>query len=98
MKKNILIFLTLLFLSGCAKHLAEGTVIEKHYVEAHNTYSPIVMIVNKRTQIIPRWIRYSDRWYISVEMDNIQDQWDVTEEFYNSIKIGDWVSREARQK
>ena len=94
MKKRILIVLLLLFLTACTKHLEEGIVIEKHFEEAHTVYLPTVIIINKVTRIIPRWISYDDRWYIIVQQDEKRDSWDVSEEVYDSVEIGDYVKRE----
>ena len=93
-KRGILIFLILIILTSCVNHLNEGIIIEKHYTKAYNLYSPMIIIVNKRTQIIPRWIYHPDRWYIVVQKDNVKDIWDITEEYYNSIEIGDYVKIE----
>ena len=93
MKKRILIVLLLLFLTACT-NLEEGVVIEKHFEEAHNSYSPMIIIVNKATRIIPRWIYHADRWYIIVQQEEQKDSWDVSEEVYDSVEIGDYVKRE----
>ena len=95
--RKVLLFL-LLFLAACSKPLYEGTVTDKHYDEAHRIYSPMIMNVNKHTQIIPRWIHYPDRWYVSVQNGEEKDIWEVTEEYYDSVEVGDYITSEQRQK
>ena len=89
MKKIIPILL--LLLTACSKPLYGGTVIEKCYEPAHKVYQPIV-IPGKNVLIIPHWIHYSDRWYIWIQNGEEKDSWDVTEEYYNSVEVGDYVT------
>lgn len=51
------------------------------------------MHANKQTRIIPRWINHSDSWSILVKNDNGSDWWSVTESYYNSVEVGDFVDR-----
>ena len=95
MKKVLLIvvIVCILFLTGCAKTLNAGIVIGKEFSPAHKVYSPLIMHINKHTQIIPRWITHSDRWYIYVQDGDDKDCWEVSKEYYDSVEIGDHVER-----
>ena len=88
----ILLVLCIFVLAGC-KSIDNGTVIDKSYSPAHRSYQPMVMIVNKHTRIIPRWINHPDVWSILVENEDGRDWWNVSEDFYNSVEIGDKVDR-----
>ena len=88
----VLFVLSVFILVGC-KNVDYGVVIDKSYSPAHRSYQPMVMIVNKRTQIIPRWINHPDVWSILVENEDGRDWWNVSEDFYNSVEIGDKVDR-----
>lgn len=73
--------------------LTEGVVIGKDYTPAHKVYSPIHMNVNGKTQIIPHWNYVSEKWCITVQNGDDTDWWYVSESYYDSVKIGDWVSK-----
>lgn len=73
--------------------LTEGVVIRKDYTPAHNVYSPIHMNVNGKTQIIPHWNYHPDRWSVTVQNGEDTDWWYVSESYYDSVKIGDWVTK-----
>ena len=88
----LLLFISMLvFLTGC-KSIDYGTVIEKSFTPAHRSYQPMV-IVGKHTMIIPRWISHPDRWSILIENEYGHDWWRVSEEYYNSVNVGDSVDR-----
>ena len=96
LKKIMLVFaiiICLFILTGCRKQIDFGTVADKSFTPAHKVYSPMIMCVNKKTRIIPRWINHSDKWSILVQNDDGSEWWDVTEEFFNSVEIGDSVDR-----
>ena len=96
MKKIILTLL--LLLTACSKPLYEGTVIEKHFSKEHKLYQPIIINVNKQIQIIPRWITISDHWYIEIQNGDKKGFWDVSEDYYNSVEVGDYVTSEQLQE
>ena len=98
MKKTLLIVIIgcILFLTGCSKTLNTGIVTDKKLSHAHKVYSPIIMRVNKHTQIIPRWINHPDRWFIYVQDGDDKDCWEVSEEYYGSVEIGDHVERVSK--
>lgn len=87
----------MLFLSGCT-HINYGTVIDKSFSPAHKTYSPIIMHINKSPRIIPRWINHSASWSILVQNDDGKEWWKVSEDYYNSINIGDSVDRRTNDQ
>lgn len=93
---TIMVFVILFALTGCTS-INNGTVAEKAFKAAHRTYAPMIMRISKTTKIIPRWYSHPDSWRILVENDGHREWWDVTEEFYNSVDIGDYVDRKTRQ-
>ena len=87
------IVLVMLFaLTGCTS-VDNGIVVEKAFTAAHRTYAPMIMHIGRTTQIIPHWRSHPDSWSILVENDDHREWWDVTEDFYNSVDIGDYVDR-----
>ena len=95
--KKLVLFL-LLMLTACSAPLYAGTVTEKVYTPAHKTYAPIVMIVNKTTRVIPRWVNHGDEWLVWIQNGEDRDSWTVSEEYYNSVEVGDYVTSEQLQK
>lgn len=89
---TIIVLVILFALTGCTS-VNNGVVVEKAFTAAHRTYAPIMMHVGKMTQIIPHWHSHPDSWRILVENNDHREWWDVTEEFYNSVDIGDYVDR-----
>jgi len=87
---TIMVLVMLIVLTGCTS-VNNGIVVEKSFTAAHRTYAPI--IIGKAPHIIPRWHSHPDSWRILVENDAHREWWDVTEEFYNSVDIGDYVDR-----
>lgn len=95
--KKLVLFL-LLLLTACSSPLYAGTVTEKVYSPAHKIYWPIYIRTNKSTQVIPHWIHYPDSWYILIQNEDKKDSWTVSEEYYNSVEVGDYVTSEQLQK
>ena len=89
----IIVALVMLFALASCTSVNNGTVVKKEFTAAHKTYAQSIMQIGKMTQIIPRWISNPDSWHILVETDGRREWWDVTEEFYNSVDIGDYVDR-----
>ena len=75
------------------KPLTEGYVTGKDYTPAHNSYAPIHMNVNGTTQIIPHWNYYPDKWKLTIQNGEDTDWWYVSESYYDSVKIGEWVTK-----
>lgn len=75
----LLIVGTLAYFLFIHEPLTEGYVIGKNYTPAHNTYAPIHMNVNGRC--------------ITVQNGDNTDWWYVSESYYDSVKIGDWVTK-----
>lgn len=74
------IMLAILFmLTGCTS-IDNGTVVDKAFIATHRIYGSMIM-------------RISDSWRILVENNEHKEWWDVTEEYYNSVNIGDYVDR-----
>jgi hypothetical protein len=93
----IMVLVMLFALAGCTS-VDNGTVVEKAFTAAHRTYVPLIMHINKTTRIIPRWINHPDTWRILVENDDHREWWNVTEDFYNSVDVGDYVDRRKQDK
>ena len=91
-KLILIVIICLLLLTGC-RHIDYGIVIDKSYSPAHKTYNPIIMHVNNSTRIIPRWINHSASWSILVQNDDGKAWWAVSEDYFNSVDIGDSVDR-----
>ena len=88
----LLILSILLFFCGCG--VTEGTVCAKDFTPAHNVYMPYTVIINKRVHVMPRWVHYNDRFSICVENEEgRRDWWTVSESYYNTVSVGDYVKR-----
>lgn len=98
MKRIVIIVLLLAMLAclvGCSS-VDYGMVKEKSFIPAHRIYQPIIMISGMRTQVIPRWIRHEASWEILVENDKGRNWWYVSEDYFNSVNVGDYVDRRNR--
>lgn len=88
----VLLFAMLACLVGCSS-VDYGIVKEKSFVPAHRTYQPMIIVSGARTQVIPCWVSHEASWQILVENDKGNDWWYVSEDYFNSINIGDYVNR-----
>lgn len=94
------VILTVLSFSACTTESFEGEVCELEYKEAYTTtlILPITIFNGKTSSVImiPYFRHYPNRWRVKVrEYDTdsnkyIYHECYVTEETYNSLKIGDW--------
>lgn len=73
--------------------LTEGEVIDKYYEPAHEVYSPINITIDGKNQTIQNWRQVGDKWRLIVQNGDKKDIWFVSESFYNSVKVGDWVKK-----
>ncbi len=90
----VLLAILIFLLSGCSSRLDAGTIISKQYEPSHRLYQPMVMIINKRTTIIPRWVNIPDKWFITIQSEQETDIWQVSKSYYQQVEIGDYVERE----
>lgn len=93
----IILFATVLILSGCSSKITEGEVYEKEYKEAHTSVAvvPITTYNGKTSSVhmIPYVYRYPDRYIIKIKKfeDNEWKQADyyVPKDVYDGINVGD---------
>ena len=76
-----------------APHLQEGEVIAKEYRPAHSVYSPSYIRINGESQIISNYRTEPEKWLVTVQNGEEMDIWYVSESYYNSVKVGDWVTK-----
>ena len=91
----VLLFVCVFLLTAC-RSTDYGTVTDKQYTPSRKVYSPLIMIVNKHPMIIPRYINHPQMWRIYVQNEDGGEWWDVTEDYYNSVEVGDFVDRRNR--
>lgn len=73
--------------------LTEGAVTNKFYEPAHQVYDPIYITVDGKNQTIPRYRYVGDRWKIVITNGDDTDVWYVSESYYDSVHVGDWVNK-----
>lgn len=98
MEMKKLFLLILLLLTACSEPLYSGIVIDKVHSQAHSVLQMMTIKVGNVSQIYPRWIHYPDTWYIWVQNKDKKDSWTVSEEYYNSVEVGDFITSEQLQK
>lgn len=94
--KRLLIFLmlfVLLFTLAACNSIDYGTVIDKSFTPGHIETGIIPMRIGKTMVCMPRTRHIRDTWTIFVENEEGREPWNVSEEFYNSVEIGDTVDR-----
>lgn len=98
MEMKKLFLLILLLLTACSEPLYSGIVTDKVHSPAHSILQMMTIKVGSTTQIYPRWIHYPDTWYIWVQNGKDRDSWTVSEEYYDSVEVGDYIKSEQLQK
>ena len=73
--------------------LTEGEVIGKKHLPAFGEYVPESLAVNGKQKNLPRHRYYGERWRITVRNGDDEDIWYVSEKYYDSVRIGDWVTK-----
>jgi len=101
MKRIILIVIALAILAcsltGCS-YVDNGVVRSKSFTPAHKTMYMHIIRIGNHTHLIPRYISHPDSWRILVENDGDSGWWDVTEDYFDAVNIGDYVDRRAPDK
>lgn len=82
----------LVILTAC-KSIDYGTVINKSFTPAYVENYILPMRVGKMTICMPRTRHVSASWSILVENEEGREWWSVSEDYYNSVEIGDAVDR-----
>lgn len=98
----------ILLLTSCSilsQPITEGEVYKKEYVPAYTySYSNKIPIDDDYSITVPITYSYPERWTIYIQaFDNptetfIQAQFDVSEEVYDRLEIGDWYVNEDTEK
>ena len=73
--------------------LTEGQVVNKYYEPAHEVYSPIHVTIDGKDQTIRNYRFVGDKWTLIIQNEDKKDYWYVSESYYDSVKVGDWVSK-----
>jgi hypothetical protein len=93
------ISLCLVLLSGCQNSITQGEVIEKEFTPSH-TRIMVIPVVHSNgktsyTTLVPFTYFYPDTWKITIQSydeekgENLTATYRVTENVYDSVKIGD---------
>ena len=88
----LMLFVLLVMLTAC-KSIDYGTVIDKSFTPGHTESYIVPMRIGKTMVCMPRTRHVRDTWTIFVENEEGRESWNVSEEFYNSVEIGDTVDR-----
>lgn len=93
MKKFIillLIFICIFIMTGC-KTLSEGTVYSKTHIPEHRNMYFMPVHTGKMVRLIPRYSYHPNSWEVCVKNEKDRDCWNVSEEFYDSVEIGEYI-------
>jgi hypothetical protein len=104
LKWFILLFFILTII-GCNARLESGTIYEMEFRPSYVvTYIYMMPVYNGQTTTfipVPMMQTYPDRWVIKIKQFNyskgkdIKETYFVTEEIYNSYKIGDYFNYDS---
>jgi len=101
MKRIILIIIALVILvcslAGCSC-VDNGVVRSKSFTPAHKTHYFQPLRIGNITRLIPHTVSHADSWRILVANEEAEEWWDVTEEYFDTVNIGDYVDRRAPDK
>lgn len=95
MKKCLILLMLavmLVTLTSC-KSIDYGTVISKSFTPAYVEHYIRPMRIGKTTICMPCTRHVSASWSIHVENEEGREWWSVSENYYNSVEIGDTVDR-----
>ena len=74
-------------------NLDAGTLVDKYHQDAHVSYYTSWIQSGKVRIPVRRTSRHPESWWFVVEAENKRDYWQVSEDFYNSAEVGDYVER-----
>ena len=93
---SILVILVMIIsiICGCQAPVTTGTVVDKSYVPAHTTTRMQTIDHGSFSTTVPITEHYPDTWCIVIEgydenNEYHQTSYNISEEEYNSINIGD---------
>lgn len=89
----LFVFGALVYAIATYTPLTEGVVENKFYHPAHNVYSPIHITINGKLETIAHYKWVGDEWTITVRNGDNTDIWYVSESYYDSVHVGDWVKK-----
>lgn len=78
---TVCLIVLMVFAVFTEKTLTEGMVMNKRYSAGYALY------LGNRYHIQP------DRWIVEIQNGDEKDWWVVTEDYYDAVKIGDWVEK-----
>lgn len=95
-------------LSGCKPKITSGVVVDKTFKPARTVtqMSPLIIPTGKsiRTIMIPRTVRYSEAYTITIETRDSESgeteraTYKVQKSVYDSLKIGDFFSVDGKEQ
>lgn len=86
------LFLLVFLLVGCSPKIKDGNVTHKIYEEPRRWVQFVPVSVGK-TIIMQQYWHYDDEdWILVISKDGETRKLYVTEKFYKSVKVGDWVN------
>jgi len=88
---------TVLILS-ITKTIDYGTVTDKRFEPQHTEQKRRYVYIKKQRHVRRYWVTIPDTWKIRVENEEGSEWWIVTEEYYNSVEVGDYVDRRTEEK
>ena len=74
-------------------NLDAGTLVDKYHQDAHVSHYTSWIQSGKVRIPVRRTSRHPESWWFVVEAENKRDYWQVSEDFYNSAEVGDYVER-----
>lgn len=88
-----------LMLTACGQKVTAGEVTDKQFTAEHVSTYTYFIHTGKTSIPMIRHIRVPDCWAIEitgiVDGEEKSSTYEVTEEVYNSLEIGDWYEAEA---
>ena len=99
MKKRIIAFVLLIAcaaLIACGGKITRGEVVAKKFTPAHyeSGVRPVMVASGNglSTAFVPYVDHYGDAWTITIQAEDEKAEYNVTEEVYNSVEIGEWFT------
>lgn len=91
---TVLVITVCILVADSPTRLQSGTVIRKKHTEPQRIYNPVIFIRSGKLLIQPATYAYgSDKWQVLVQQRHKTEWWDVSEEFYQNVDIGDRITK-----
>lgn len=92
------LIICMLFQTSCTKKIEQGEIYDKEFKAKHTQTTFIPITSGESTILMPYYNHYPDQWILHIQDYDSEKEKFVTESYYvsedvfDSVSIGDWIS------